>query len=336
MRLWIVPLWITSIALATFGGWWFAKNEQEIALKAPIVEKIRKYDKYTYDNLSERTYTPSNIIIGEVIKKENGYTSYVFSFNSDGKRVTGQVNIPTRPDPAEGFPAIVMFRGFAPKEGYKTGTGTRNAASVFAKEGFLTIAPDFLGYGGSDPQSEDALESRFDNYIVALNLLASLKTLENINQDNLFIWGHSNGGHLAISLLEMTGREIPAALWAPLTKPFPYSILFYTDEYDDLGKELRKILADFEKDYDVNLYSLHAYLDRINAPIQLHQGTLDQEVLRFWSDEFVRTLKEKEKKITYFVYPGANHNLTPGWDTVIARDLAFFRKHLKPILAKPE
>ncbi|KKU82035.1 MAG: hypothetical protein UY10_C0043G0011 [Microgenomates group bacterium GW2011_GWA2_47_8] len=71
------------------------------------------------------------------------------------------------------------------------------------------------------------------------------------------------------------------------------------------------------------------YLDRITAPMQLHQGTGDAAVPVKWNDEFVTVLEGKKKDVGYFVYPGADHNLSPGWNTVIARDIEFFRKFLR-------
>jgi dipeptidyl aminopeptidase/acylaminoacyl peptidase len=139
------------------------------------------------------------------------------------------------------------------------------------------------------------------------------------------IWGHSNGGQIALTILEILGRPLPATLWVPVSKPFPYSILYYTDEADDHGKLLRKRLADFEKDYDTELYSLTNYVDRITGPVQLHQGTSDESVPKSWSDELASGIPD----INYFTYPGADHNMLPAWNTVVARDVVFFTERVK-------
>jgi len=39
--------------------------------------------------------------------------------------------------------------------------GTEKMADFLAKNGFLTLAPDFLGYGGSDSAFPDMLLTRF-------------------------------------------------------------------------------------------------------------------------------------------------------------------------------
>jgi len=138
-----------------------------------------------------------------------------------------------------------------------------------------------------------------------------------------------NGGQVALSVLEITQQPYPTTLWAPVSKPFPYSILYYTDEFDDEGKALRHELAQFEKEYDVRRFSITDYLEQIKAPLQLHQGTADDAVPQAWSDELVERLEALELEADYFIYPGADHNLVGSWDTVVARDLAFFGRHLQ-------
>ena len=198
-----------------------------------------------------------------------------------------------------------------------------------------------MGYGKSDNPSSSSIEERFQTYTTALNLLSSLENLNStlaasysgkIKADisKVGIWGHSNGGHIALSILEITGKNYPKVLWAPVSKPFPYSIFFFMDEFDDHGKALRKVVADFENDYDIELYSPSNFYSWINAPIQLHQGGNDDAVPLKWSDQLVEDLEKLGKDVTYFTYPGADHNLLPdGWSTAVQRSLNFYREKLQ-------
>ena len=200
----------------------------------------------------------------------------------------------------------------------------------FAENGYITLAPDFLGYGGSSEESGNIFETRFQTYTTVLTLLKSINQ-ENIpmwDGKNIFIWAHSNGGQVALTTLEITGADYTTVLWAPVTKPFPYSILYYTDESQDEGKFIRKELANFEKNYDVNKYSLTNYLDKINAPIEYHLGTNDDAIPLSWGDEFVSRMKKLEKEVTYYKHPGADHNMNPLWGDVIFKTLEFFNSKL--------
>jgi dienelactone hydrolase len=323
------------LVLSMFLAGWFLHSlfNPRQTPESPISQiKPRPLDKYTIDNLSKIEVPGTQIEIGEPLVKEEKFTSYLFSMSFDPsisgkekKKVTGLINIPTADGP---FALVVMFRGFVDQELYKTGDGTRRAGEYFAQNGFITIAPDFLGYATSDSETGSIFESRFQTYTTALVLLNSLNSIPNWDGTNVFIWGHSNGGQIAIYVLEITGKAIPTTLWAPVSKPFPYSILYYTDESEDRGKLIRRELAAFEETYDPDLYSIDMYYDRIKAPIEVHQGTADDAVPREWSDELTKKLEELEIGFDYFVYPGADHNLNPSWGTVAARDLAFFNKQL--------
>jgi len=292
---------------------------------SPIISSIaRPLDRYTIPNLQKAVFHPSQIVLDGATATTSAYTVYTFHYRSEGKRVTGVATVPNSPKPANGYPVVVQFRGYVDVGKYYPGEGTDHSAQVFASNGFLSLAPDFLGYGGSDMPSTDVFEERFQTYTTGLTLLASIGTLPIADSTRVGVWGHSNGGQIALTVLETAGKAYPAILWAPVSKPFPYSILYYTDETDDQGKLLRRELARFEDVYDTDLYSLTNYVGNIKGPLQIHQGTADAEVPLPWTDDFVKTLQDKHITVEYFTYPGADHNLTPGWNTVMARNVAFF------------
>lgn len=289
-----------------------------------VVEK--PLDRYTILNLKKYQAKDSQVIREKVLEESKQYSSYLISFIFSGKKVTGMMNVPFGDGP---FPVIVMFRGYVDPENYKTGIGTEKAAAVFAQNGFITLSPDFLGYGESDREAENIFESRFQTYTVALEALSSIKNIKEADPEKMGIWGHSNGGQIALTVLETTQKEYPTVLWAPVTKPFPYSVLYYTDEAEDRGKFLRRELAKFESEYDVDRYSLTSYLERIKAPIELHQGGSDEAVPKKWSDEFNKKLEEIGVDVTYYVYPGADHNLIPSWNLVVQRNIEFYNNHFR-------
>lgn len=302
--------------------------------------------KYSFERLKKNKFQPSQIALGATLEEKENHISQMFYYairdvvngENKEKKVSGLINVPKK----EGvYPVIVMLRGFVAKEIYTTGIGTKRAGEVFAENGFITLAPDFLGYGQSANPSQNSIEERFQTYATALTLLSSLSNLNSgltasysakIRADvsKVGIWGHSNGGQIALSVLEITGRNYPTVLWAPVSKPFPYSILYFTDEFDDHGKALRKVVADFEDDYDIELYSPGNFYSWINAPLEIHQGTADDAVPVKWSDQLVSDLIKLKKDVTYFTYPGADHNLMPGWETAVARSLDFYKKNLQP------
>lgn len=329
----VIPL-IIFIIVITIIFFLIQPNPQNIL--SPISRIAAKpLEKYAFERLRNRIPSLSDITIGNQVKTGNGFSSYLFYFNTEGKKASGMLNIP---DKSGNFPILILIRGFVDQKIFTTGDGTRRDGEIFAQNGFITLAPDFLGYGESASPSANPVEERFQTYTTILDLLGSLSSLDkalmiikdiNIIPDinHVGIWAHSNGGQIALSTLAITGRNYPTVLWAPVSKPFPYSVLYYTDEFDDHGKKLRKVISDFEKDYDSELYTFTNYMDLINAPIQLHQGGSDEEVPQKWSDQFVKELKVKGKDVTYFTYPAEDHNFSQGsWPLIIRRNIEFYKK----------
>lgn len=291
--------------------------------------------KYSIPKL-KKTSIPSGDfkIINQTTENEN-FTSYIFEFRfnptldskDDLKITTGLINIPKGNGP---FPVILMIRGYVDQSIYKTGIGTNRAGEFFAENGYITIAPDYLGYANSDSEAGNIFETRFQTYTTTLSLLQIIKAgalFDKINTSysgEVNIWAHSNGGQIALTTLTITEDNIPTVLWAPVTKPFPYSILYYTDESADGGKLIRSELSKFENLYNTDEYTFTNYLEMIKAPLQVHQGTEDDAVPVNWSNSFVSILQNLNKNIEYFTYPGADHNLRPSWDEAVRRSLLFY------------
>lgn len=330
----LIPVFVIVIII-------FIKLSQPNTIISPIaniaVPPVKKLAQYSYPALQQTTFSGSNITIDKVLKDGDTFTSYLFYYYVRGKKVSGLMNVPKK---SGNYPVIIMIRGFVDPNIYQPGVGTSRGGELMAQNGFITLAPDFMGYGYSDKASTDAMEDRFLTYVSVLELISSIKNLNKslesypldarFDTNHIGIWGHSNGGQIALSIMEISGATYPTVLWAPVSKPFPYSILYYTDDIDDHGKALRKAVADFENDYDSELYSPTNYFDWIKAPLQIHHGGADEAVPKLWSDNLVTILKQKDKEVGYYIYPGENHNFNQGnWTTVMQRTMTFYKNKFK-------
>lgn len=304
--------WLLGIVLLLAGGtiWFWQQKRQVVMSPRGEVRLELPYAKYSFARLVERGGVASEVTDDNEL----------FFYTSEGRRISGQLHTPE----GESRGIVVMARGYIDKETYKTGMGTRNAAIYYASRGYTTYAPDFSGYGLSDQENENAIGARLVKPVEILDLLASLPT-----DKPIYLWGHSNGGQIMLFVAEILGKRGDSrvkglTLWAPVSKPFPYNILYYTDEADDQGKWLRNAVAEFEQDYDVYDYSIDRYFDWITMPIKIHQGTADDAIPLEWSDQLAEHLRSLDGIVTYHVYPGADHDMRPSWDIVVARDVAFF------------
>lgn len=367
----IKTIFLVLVALVTgvAGGWLIRDRlyDSNSELAIPFVTHNFEPEKplldFTLENLQTRRFNPSQIQIIEEIEDFPEYTSFLFSYVTLGRKMTGQINLPKQNLP-ENPPVIVLVRGYVPLEIFSTGVGTKNVSGAFANAGYITIAPDFFGYGDSDPEPNDTWQARFEKPVAVIELLETIKNTgipiepdnsQKVLSDNFGIWAHSNGGQISLATLEITSAKIPITLWAPVTAPFPYSVIFFSDEDADEGKAFRLRTAQFEQLYDVLDFSLTQYLHRLTGPMLLHQGLADDAVHFTWSDKFYQRIqKENERRekiaseidaspsaeienaeildpieIEYFKYPNTDHNMRPSWNTAIQRDLAFFEKELK-------
>ncbi len=349
-------------------------SRSAVTLNLPLTKTPKQLPllRYTIPHLREYPYQASTIVVEKKIAEFPTYTSYLFSYTTLGKKMTGQLNIPK--ETQESFPVIILVRGFVPAENYQTGTGTKSAAALFAQHGYVTLAPDFFGYGGSDPETTDSWEARFQKPVSVVELFKTIAAQPNIhvttdeeqfsfqmNSNKVGMWAHSNGGQIALTALEIADLEIPTTLWAPVTTPFPYSVLYFSDEDIDEGKAARALVADFEKDYNVQQFSFTDFFKFLHSPLQLHQGMSDEAIHYIWSSEFVDKIKKEnllrknEAKaqskqstssasasptkeplpymelipITFYSYPNTDHNMKPSWNEAIERDIAFFTKYVE-------
>jgi len=234
----LIAIILSSLTTFLLTSYYFQSNHIISPLSdalSSLIDIEKPLEKYSFERLSQTQFTSSPIIIEGLIEENTTYTSHLFSILIEGEKVTGQLNIPSKIPPTNGFPIIVMNRGFIDPEIYQTGMGTENAAGYYAQNGFITIAPDFLGFGESDLEDKDPMTARVKKpvtTIVILHSLTSLNSITKINPTQVFMWGHSNGGQITLSVLEILGnspywdQSIPTTLWAPVTKGFPYNILY--------------------------------------------------------------------------------------------------------------
>ena len=280
-------------------------------------------DKYDFDSLSQRQGVASKIEISQ--EKAKMGSGVIYSFESQGKKISGTMT-DLHPEVSALRPVIIMIRGYAPVEGYYPGSGSWRVAEEFAKEGYITFSIDFLGYGQSEAAATDALEARFEKVINVMDLIKSVEQLPWVDKNKIGIWAHSNGGQITLSVLEVTEGKYPTVLWAPMTNPFPQSLIDTADEGEEKQKAIDYVNL-FLKYYDGRRYAVENYWEKIKAPILIQQGTADEWCEVEWQEKVVKSLKDLGKKAELIIYQGSDHNLKNDWSEAVLASKRWYIKN---------
>lgn len=298
----------------------FSAEKKPVDIQAEI---LTNYSPYTFEALGKRQFKPRDIKLGAILAEEENFTSYVFTYQSDGKTISGMVNIPVGPGK---FPVIILLRGYADSQNYHVGLGTERSANSLAMGGFLTLAPDFLGYGYSDWEDKDILLARFYRPVEVLSLLSAVSSLPSADSSRIGLWGHSNGGQIALSLLEITGKAYPTSLWAPMSLGFPENVLVYLGT-EDVGNIVKEKVDKFSANNDPKKYSISEYFEKIKTPFIIHQATSDELIKTEWTKSLAEKLKGSGNEVDLYLYSRENHNFNRYKETgevLRQRDLEFF------------
>jgi dipeptidyl aminopeptidase/acylaminoacyl peptidase len=345
---------LIALVISILGYFYINKENSMVSSSARLISGNKETNKnknigffaqYNFENLKKRKYKTSKIteigktlIVdiarkalvkrGELAEKTFNFETQAIQFESNGKKISGMMNLPVGYKNKKS-PVVIMVRGFAENKGYYIGSGSWRAADELARNGYITVSLDFLGFGLSDNESRDILEARFEKPISVIDLIETVKKMKIVDSEKIGIWAHSNGGQIAISVLEITGKNYPTVLWAPMTNPFPKSILEMIDDSSESSLKVKKKIEDFEADYDSKLYSIDNFYSWINSPILIHQGTEDVWCKIEWQEDLQKKLKTLEKDINLDIRQGSDHNLKQSWDEVIKMDVEFFNEKLK-------
>lgn len=293
---------------------------------------------FSYEEYQQRSGENSRIM-PEGIEEEE------FSFNSEGFLITGTL---TRPAYNEGeefmgtYPLIVLVHGFGPHD--------RNA-SIFENKPFRDLAWG-LAEAGIASYRYDKKTYLYENVIndqaftvygetindaVAASDMA--KNLKNIDPNQVYILGASQGGYL----LPRIAEGIPdAAGFIFMSSPAEHMKNYLKEQYEYLAMEdgaislnehtiINQVMAQinsldqaqgipeeekvfgFHKNYwtDLNSYNPIETANKITAPVILLQGERDYQVTTKQYNLWMNAFFESENW-TFKAYPNLNHFMMEG------------------------
>lgn len=301
--------------------------------------------------LRSRTYGGGVIKVTRVVSEDEAFQRVLFEYPSDGLRITGMMLIPRGAGP---FPVVILDHGYFKPSEYKTGDGSVRAAESFARHGYLTLAPDYRCYGGS----QCGANPLYVGYAIdVLNLIGSLSSLSNADTSRIGIWGHSMGGGITIRVLTISGQIKVAALYGALSSddevhycwlygcPTPAaaptresrSVVPLHEADPDFVQGAATAVASAPADQWTRLHEIFVksspsrYLSFITAPVIIHHGEKDDIVPIDWSVGLAAALEARGLRAPLYTYPGEGHVFAGwGWQLFMARTISFFDEYLNP------
>jgi hypothetical protein len=115
------------------------------------------------------------------------------SFQSDGLKIAGLVDIPADYKPGDRKPAFIVLHGFG---GNKDGHGQAVVAAQFAKWGFITLRIDFRGCG--DSEGEHGRIICLDQVADTRNAVSYMSSRPEVDPQRIALVGSSFGAAVAV------------------------------------------------------------------------------------------------------------------------------------------
>lgn len=281
---------------------------------------------YTIEGLRARSHSTGTLEIKWVITTTSQYTRYYVAYPSDDLTITGVMHVPHGEGP---FPVVVLNHGYIPPARYWSGADTWRAADYLARRGYLTIAPDYRGWGESD---SDVNFFRNGLVIDVLNLISCLPSVPQANLQQVGMWGHSLGGGVTTKAVTIDHRIKAAVLYAPVSgydaevmRRWPDST-GGSDPSDPLWQSYRRAARD---QGFLQRTSPIPYFDAVTATVQIHQGTADTTTPPRWAEAIRDALLAEGKEVEYYAYEGQGHAFgDQAWTLFMERVASFFDTHL--------
>jgi len=335
------------LGLLSIFSFFVPKQEKKIQ-KSPTPTKIQ--EKQTLNPLAieamrQKQYPGSPIVIEHTLPSETNYSQYLASYMSDGLKIYALLTVPLGQKPSNGWPVIVFNHGYIAPETYQTYPSVGQYATyfpVFSRAGYIVFKPDYRGNGESEGQPEGAYYS--PAYTTDdLNAIASIKKFKDVNPNKIGIWGHSMGGNITLRDLVVDMKDIKATViwggvvgsYSDIMNNWTRGVPFHPSARElSLRNRSRKSLTQKYGTPATNPSFWNSidptyFVKDISSPIQIDTGGQDEEVPIAFSQFLYQKLLENRKTVEFYVYPGADHNISQGFNLAMQRSLSFFDKYLK-------
>lgn len=298
-----------------------------VALASPTVTPTADpYASLTIAGLAGRSYGGGQIVDLGILSVHSAFTRHLISYPSDGLTINGFADIPNGVGP---FPVVLVLHGYVDTVGYQVETYTAHYAAAFANAGYIAIHPNYRNYPPSDSGPN---EFRVGYAIDVLNLIAAVNIqatqpglLQTANPDAVFLWGHSMGGGITLRVIAVGADVQGAVVYGSMSGDERRNFERIRDVFSDGERGNEELTV---PDAIMQLISPINFYDRIQVPLSIHHGDIDDVVPLVWSQELYSLLQSLGKSVEFFTYHNMPHTFYgDNDDLLIQRSIEFFQRY---------
>lgn len=288
----------------------------------------------------------------EDVATDSDVKGALYAYEFSGLELFALVVTPSQPPPDAGYPVLLAAHGYhpdPPRYGIRANGDNRRPGDyydgvplAYAERGFLVVMPDYRGHNSS--QGLKFTESALASTYYALDAAAAMRgidSLDEVDQDNIFVWGHSMGGEIALRLLVTHSNIRAASLWAPSGGTVHERAHYYarpptpkTESSQVPNEGLERLMAEVANTsppYDPQANEPLDHLDRITAPLLLHHALDDPAVPYVWTTRLAAGLIRAEVRYRFYSYDNDQHMFRDeSFQTAVGRDVQFFHQRMSP------
>lgn len=286
-----------------------------------IVEQHR-YELPTWDKLADELKTTYSKKTVEQIRTSSTLELTQIKYMSDSLKIVGFIYKPKNTT-GKKLPAIIFNRGGLSDE--TIGPENFNylyEMNRYASEGFVVLASQYRGAGGSE--GKDEVAGADTNDVMALITLAG--ALGYVDMNRLFMWGFSRG---AMMTLQAIRRGAPIRAAAIVGAPTNLTARFNDPSFLEQARATYPDFDDKKEEHIANRSAI-LWVDKINIPLLIMQGGADPGVSPVSVMYFAQKLQELGKVYELVIYAKDDHPVSENTEDRLRRTIDWF-KHVRTI-----
>jgi dipeptidyl aminopeptidase/acylaminoacyl peptidase len=281
----------------------------------------------------------SDIVIESVLDPGVNYNRYYVSYLSEGLKIYALMTVPMGERPTTGWPVIIFNHGFIPPDVYRTTERYVAYVDLIARSGYIVFRSDYRGHDRSEGEASGAYSS--PAYTVdVLNAVASMKRYLDADPKRIGMWGHSMGGYITLRSMVVTSDIRAGVIWAGVVASYPDMLTSWRRGSSAAPTRtpsprswrfslMQQYGSPEENPAFWNSISANSYLHDLSGPVQLHHGTLDEDVPLEFSELLFYQMLNANQYVEFYKYEGDNHNISNYLSTAMQRTIEFFDRYLK-------